>query len=83
MLLQENDEIKKKPKKRPKRFLPHFFLYVAWILVPLILLASSFFTILYSMEWGGDKSREWLGAFLLALVEGEGIIAPLQVNKTL
>ena len=34
------------------------------------------------MEWGGDKSREWLGAFLLALVEGEGIIAPLQVTSS-
>ena len=79
MLLQKNDEIKK-PKKHPKRFLPHFFLYVAWILVLLTLLVSSFFTILYSMEWGGNKSREWLGAFLLALVEGGAIIAPLQVD---
>jgi len=60
--------------------LPYWCVYVAWVLVALSILVSAFFTILYSFEWGREKSTAWLTAFLLSFFESVVFIQPLKVT---
>ncbi|XP_078699954.1 polycystin-1-like protein 2 [Branchiostoma floridae x Branchiostoma belcheri] len=39
---------------------------MAWLLVALVSVVSSFFVILYSLDWGREKSEAWLKAFFLS-----------------
>ncbi|XP_060067008.1 polycystin-1-like protein 2 [Ylistrum balloti] len=66
-------------KKKKRNPLPFWCLYLSWILVVLSVLASGFFVILYSIEWGTEKSSRWLTAFFLSFVESVILIQPLKV----
>ena len=59
--------------------LPRWVLVVAWIVALVAIAAGSFFTFLYSLDWGGDKSNEWLGAFFLSFVETLFLVDPFLV----
>ncbi|CAF4734744.1 unnamed protein product, partial [Rotaria socialis] len=61
------------------RTLPHWLVYVAWILVILSILTSSFFVILYSLEWGAQRANEWLITMMLSFGQSILIIDPLKV----
>ncbi|XP_019639145.1 PREDICTED: polycystic kidney disease protein 1-like 2 [Branchiostoma belcheri] len=39
---------------------------MAWLLVALVSVVSSFFVILYSLDWGREKSEAWLKAFFVS-----------------
>ncbi|XP_066292622.1 uncharacterized protein [Branchiostoma lanceolatum] len=70
-----------RPKGVPKssgRKLPYWFLYVGWALLALTTLASGFFLLLYSVEWGKDKSVQWLTAFGLAFLQSMVVVQPAQ-----
>jgi len=60
--------------------LPYWCDYIAWFLVALSILFSTFFTILYSFEWGREKSIAWLTAFLLTFFESVILVQPLKVT---
>ena len=60
--------------------LPRWFLWLAWALVFATISAASFFTVLYSLDWGGDKSNEWLGAFFLSFVQAIFVLDPFVVS---
>ena len=60
---------------------PRWVLVVAWILVFIAIITSSFFTFLYSLDWGGDKSNEWLGAFFLSFLQALFLVDPLVVSE--
>ena len=64
---------------KPSGFLPRFFLYVAWAICLLVSVTGAFFTILYSMQWGADKSNQWLTSILVSLVQDVLISQPLKV----
>lgn len=66
--------------KRKRKQLPFWCLYVAWCLVVLSIVASGFFVILYSLEWGSEKSSRWLTAFILSFIESVFLIQPLKVR---
>ncbi|XP_066265369.1 polycystin-2-like protein 2 [Branchiostoma lanceolatum] len=40
--------------------------YVAWFLVAMVSVVSSFFVILYSLDWGREKSEAWLKTFFFS-----------------
>ncbi|XP_078662702.1 polycystin-1-like protein 3 [Branchiostoma floridae x Branchiostoma belcheri] len=40
--------------------------YVAWVFVAMVSVVSSFFVILYSLDWGKEKSEAWLKTFFLS-----------------
>ncbi|KAI8494281.1 hypothetical protein Bbelb_280410 [Branchiostoma belcheri] len=40
--------------------------YVAWLIVVLVSIVSSFFVIMYGLDWGKEKSKSWLKAFFLS-----------------
>ncbi|XP_063447031.1 polycystin-1-like protein 2 [Mytilus trossulus] len=58
---------------------PPWMSNVAWLLIFIVCAASSFFLILYSMEWGKSKSEEWLTTFILSFVESILIVDPVKV----
>ncbi|XP_070577646.1 polycystin-1-like protein 2 [Ptychodera flava] len=71
-------EAKKKKKKKPFMF-PHWCIYIGWVLVFLSSATSAFFTVLYSMQWGHEKSLEWLISFLVSFFESILVIQPVKV----
>ncbi|CAH1794853.1 unnamed protein product [Owenia fusiformis] len=66
-------------KKKRKKMLPHWCAYIAWLLVFLSTGSSAFFTILYSLEWGKEKSEMWLSAMLLSITESAAVIQPTKI----
>ena len=59
---------------------PRWLLVFAWILVFVAIITASFFTFLYSLEWGGDKSNEWLGTFFLSSFQALLFVDPIVVS---
>ncbi|XP_052243454.1 polycystic kidney disease protein 1-like 2 [Dreissena polymorpha] len=49
--------------------LPWWFIIFGWLLVVAGTLVPAFFVLLYSMQWGKQKSEEWLTSFLLSIFE--------------
>ena len=68
-----------RPPKKTFRF-PYWCLYIAWVLVALSILTSGFFIILYSFQWGGDKTNSWLVAFFLSFFESVVLVQPAKVT---
>lgn len=73
-----NSSLSNKKKKKPF-LLPWWCVYVSWILVFITVSLAGFFTLLYSFEWGKEKSSEWLTAFLLSFFQSALIIQPFKV----
>eukprot|EP00058_Branchiostoma_floridae_P003691 XP_002589179.1 hypothetical protein BRAFLDRAFT_84927 [Branchiostoma floridae] len=74
------DPVKQQNDKRKKQSgLPHWCVYIGWVLVFLSATGSAFFVILYSMEWGAEKSGEWLTSILLSIFQSVLIVQPLKV----
>ncbi|XP_070188678.1 polycystin-1-like protein 2 [Littorina saxatilis] len=59
--------------------LPHFWVYINWVLLVLTVLLCAFFMILYSMQWGSTTSEEWLAAFFLSFFESFFLMEPIKV----
>ena len=77
----DGDSVTQRRKKRGcSGELPHWCVYVAWFLVVLAVLASAFFTVLYSFQWGGETSKAWLVTFLLSFIQSVVLMQPIQVN---
>ncbi|XP_070577746.1 uncharacterized protein [Ptychodera flava] len=68
-----------KKKTKLSFMLPYWCIYIAWCLVFLTSALSAFFTILYSMEWGNDKSIDWLVSFLTSFAQSVFVIQPIKV----
>lgn len=69
-------------KQHTTRMLPWWCVYVAWCLVFLLVATSGFFTILYSFEWGREKSLSWLISFLFSFFESILLVQPIKVRGT-
>ncbi|XP_021376367.1 uncharacterized protein LOC110465104 isoform X2 [Mizuhopecten yessoensis] len=59
--------------------LPAWSRYIATTIVILAVVTSAFFLILYSMEWGKDKSEEWLSTFVFSFFESLLVVDPFKV----
>ncbi|XP_070533290.1 polycystin-1-like protein 2 isoform X1 [Ptychodera flava] len=74
------DEKISAPRKKKKTiYLPHWCVYIAWILVFLSVVVSAFFTILYSLEWGNEKSVQWLLSFVISFLQSVFLLQPVKV----
>ncbi|XP_045161835.2 polycystic kidney disease protein 1-like 2 [Mercenaria mercenaria] len=60
-------------------YLPGWFMYVAWFLFFLGTMVPALFILLYSMEWGKQKSEEWLTTFFMSLLESMFFVDPIMV----
>ncbi|XP_038048999.1 polycystin-1-like [Patiria miniata] len=65
-------------KGRPY-LLPHWCVYMAWLIMILSSFTAAFFTVLYSLEWGQEKSCEWLTSMLISLFNSVLVIQPFKV----
>ncbi|OWF39368.1 Polycystic kidney disease protein 1-like 2 [Mizuhopecten yessoensis] len=59
--------------------LPTFVKYITWIIVGLAVSTSAFFLLLFSMEWGKNKSDEWLTSFLFSTASSVVFVDPMKV----
>lgn len=59
--------------------LPHFCIYVAWFICIVGSLLASVFTILYSLQWGKEKSERWLSSVFLSTTEDIFVSQPLKI----
>jgi len=62
--------------------LPFWCGYLAWFLSLAGSAATSFCLILYSMEWGKQKSEMWLTQFFLSFFEASALLDPIKVHNT-
>ncbi|XP_078594331.1 polycystin-1-like protein 2 [Branchiostoma floridae x Branchiostoma japonicum] len=76
---QVNGGFRGEASERKQSGLPHWCVYIGWVLVFLSATGSAFFVILYSMEWGAEKSGEWLTSILLSIFQSVLLIQPLKV----
>ena len=82
-LEEERRRINTYEKKTMSKGAAYALLAIAWTLCLSSILLSGFFVILYSMEWGADKSQAWLIAYVLSFLEGLLIVDPLKVIRLL
>ncbi|CAH1266463.1 PKD1L3 [Branchiostoma lanceolatum] len=52
---------------------------VAWVTVFLVSTISAFFVILYSMDWGKERSDSWIKAFILSFMGSSCVVDTLQI----
>ena len=60
--------------------LPHFCVYVTWVVLVVTMAICAFFLILYSMQWGSTTSEEWLASFFLSFFESFFLLDPIKVG---
>ena len=56
-----------------------FLYYTVWVLCFISVGASSFFTLLYPMQWGKEKSEQWLLSFFVSFVQDAAVSQPVKV----
>ncbi|CAK8688293.1 unnamed protein product [Clavelina lepadiformis] len=69
----END-----PNTGDSRVLPHFFIYIAWILLVASVLTSTVLCALYGMSYGIETCKEWLVSVSVAFLQSVIILEPLK-----
>ncbi|XP_035669029.1 uncharacterized protein LOC118411103 [Branchiostoma floridae] len=72
--------VMKKPTSQTTRRFP--YKTVAWILAILTSVCSSFFVIVYSLQFGAERSQAWLKEFVLAFLFSTFLLEPVQIFLT-
>ena len=67
-------------KKNKRNRFPYVCIYLGWTLCFISCTLAGFFTILYSLYWGGDKAKRWLGALFLSVMEDMFLLSTGQVS---
>lgn len=68
-----------KIEKNRKTYFNSFLYYTAWVLSFASVGVSAFFTLLYSLQWGKEKSEQWLLSFFISFVQDAAISQPIKV----
>ena len=74
---------KGKKKQKPKAFLPHWVIYIAYILIFVTSGTAAFFVILYGFQFGKEKSDNWMKSMMLSFWQSVLLIQPVKVCKSL
>ena len=75
-----NDPEKGKKLWKRKYPLPYWCVYIGYVLAFMTSFVSSFFCVLYGLEWGKAKSERWLSALVLCVVQSTVIVQPIKVR---
>ncbi len=75
-----NEQRQEQTPTRKQQLRNNWLLILAWTVANLAVFLSAFFVILYSMQWGSDRSNAWLVAFLISLLENILLADPVKVN---
>ena len=68
-------------KKRSQGGLPWWFVFIGWILVIATSSVSGYFTMMYGLTYGKDRSISWLISMLVSFFESLFITQPLKVSN--
>lgn len=60
-------------------FLPHFFIYITWILCIAVAMVSSTFVVFYSLTWGATTSNQWLKSIMISFFQDSLVIQPIKI----
>ena len=72
------DSPKNKKAKTPG-CLPHFFVYIGWLLCILASVTAGTFVIFYSVQWGKEISNQWLTSALISFFQDVALMQPIKV----
>ncbi|CAH1773828.1 unnamed protein product [Owenia fusiformis] len=67
------------PIDQEEKTLPYWVAYIGWTLVVLSVVASGFFILLYTQQWGEEKSSQWLSTFMLSFFQSLLVMDPVKV----
>ena len=73
---------KKDEKKKKKFMLPHWCIYIAYVLCLLSVGAAFYLTVEVAGQFGLEKSKEWLIAFTMSILESIFLMQPFKVSFT-
>ncbi|VDI59821.1 Hypothetical predicted protein [Mytilus galloprovincialis] len=59
-------------------YIPWWFIFIGYAFIVLCVVISGTFVFLYSLQWGGDKTLEWMISFLLSVCQSVLILEPLK-----
>ena len=68
-------------KKRSQGGLPWWFVFIGWILVIATSGVSGYFTMMYGLTYGKDRSISWLISMVVSFFESLFITQPLKVRS--
>ncbi|KAL9957163.1 hypothetical protein ACROYT_G038767 [Oculina patagonica] len=68
-----------KKKTPPKKGLPHWFIYVAYVIAFVAIATSGSFVIMYGMEFGPEKSAQWLSSMTISFLQDVLLTQPIKV----
>ncbi|TRY95089.1 hypothetical protein DNTS_004183 [Danionella cerebrum] len=68
-----------KPKKPSRKGLPWWFVYVGWLLVAGTSVTSGYFTMLYGLKYGKDRSVSWIISIIMSFTESLFFTQPVKV----
>lgn len=74
--IEMGEEKKKTP---PKKGLPHWFIYVAYVIAFVAIVTSGSFVIMYGMEFGPEKSAQWLTSMTVSFLQDVLLTQPIKV----
>ena len=77
--LPDNQELEKTDKKGASPCLPHWLVYIAYILCFVTTLTAATFTLFYSMAWGKEISNKWLSSMLISFIQDAFVTQPLKI----
>lgn len=81
---EQNDE-EEQPEKKAKKankemfLLPHYFVYVAYVVCFLSCAASATVTIFYSLTFGKEKAEAWLTSIMVSFWQDVFVLQPIKV----
>ncbi|XP_076818399.1 uncharacterized protein LOC143464499 isoform X1 [Clavelina lepadiformis] len=75
----EPDANQDEENKSKRITFPHWVVYVNWVLVAVVVLATSTFVFLYSVDWGAQRSNDWLLSIVMSLTQSIFVIQPAKV----
>ncbi|XP_078583957.1 polycystin-1-like protein 2 [Branchiostoma floridae x Branchiostoma japonicum] len=81
--VETGDPAEAPAQQKPAKGLPHLCKYVAWVLVVLSVVGSAIFIVLYSLEWGKEKSEWWLSSFFISFLADMILLQPAKVTTKL
>ncbi|XP_051552576.1 polycystic kidney disease protein 1-like 2 [Myxocyprinus asiaticus] len=67
------------PKKDRRGGLPWWFVYVGWFLVLATSVVSGYFTMLYGLKYGKDRSISWIISIVMSFTESLFFTQPVKV----
>jgi len=66
-------------KAKTPGFLPHFFVYISWLLCILASATAGTIVIFYSFQWGKEISNQWLTSALISFFQDVALMQPIKV----